>query len=475
MALEHKKHEDFSEWYLEAVQKAQLMDYAPTPGCMVFRPDSYFVWERIQAYLDPLFKAGGVKNAYFPIFIPESFLKQEAAHFEGFIPEVAWVTHGGNQELGERLALRPTSEAIMYHFFAKWISSHRDLPLKLNQWTNVIRWDTKTLKPFLRTREFLWQEGHTAHSSKEQAADQVLAALGWYTECCQELLAIPVVQGVKSDSEKFPGALYSTTIEAIMPDGKALQMGTSHHLGQNFAKMFGVKFKTEGEGEEFAWQTSWGVSTRMIGAAIMVHGDDRGLIWPPKIAPTQVAVVPIFYNEEEKKMTLLAAERIKNSLARLNLRIEVDDSAKSPGFKFNESELRGIPIRVEIGLRDLAKVGVTIARRDSGEKEFVPDEKIADYVEFLVSDIQKKLFLKAKLFLESHTTLVKNMNEFKAALDETKGFVVAGWCGDARCEEEIKEETTASIRLVPFDAAAKGQCVYCSKPAKTTAHFAKAY
>ena len=475
MALEHKKHEDFSEWYLEAVQKAQLMDYAPTQGCMVFRPDSYFVWERIQAYLDPLFKAGGVKNAYFPIFIPESFLKQEAAHFEGFIPEVAWVTHGGNQELGERLALRPTSEAIMYHFFAKWISSHRDLPLKLNQWTNVIRWDTKTLKPFLRTREFLWQEGHTAHSSKEQAADQVLAALGWYTECCQELLAIPVVQGVKSDSEKFPGALYSTTIEAIMPDGKALQMGTSHHLGQNFAKMFGVKFKTEGEGEEFAWQTSWGVSTRMIGAAIMVHGDDRGLIWPPKIAPTQVAVVPIFYNEEEKKMTLLAAERIKNSLARLNLRIEVDDSAKSPGFKFNESELRGIPIRVEIGLRDLAKVGVTIARRDSGEKEFVPEEKIADYVEFLVSDIQKKLFLKAKLFLESHTTLVKNMNEFKAALDETKGFVVAEWCGDARCEEAIKEETTASIRLVPFDAAAKGECVYCSKPAKTTAHFAKAY
>src|SRR3989338_9056365 len=369
MALEHKKHEDFSEWYLEAVQKAQLMDYAPTQGCMVFRPDSYFVWERIQAYLDPLFKAGGVKNAYFPIFIPESFLKQEAAHFEGFIPEVAWVTHGGNQELGERLALRPTSEAIMYHFFAKWISSHRDLPLKLNQWTNVIRWDTKTLKPFLRTREFLWQEGHTAHASKEQAADQLARALDWYAECCQELLAIPVIKGVKSESEKFPGALYSTTVEAIMPDGKALQMGTSHHLGQNFAKMFGVKFKTEGEGEEFAWQTSWGVSTRMIGAAIMVHGDDRGLIWPPKIAPTQVAVVPIFYNEEEKKMTLLAAERIKNSLARLNLRIEVDDSAKSPGFKFNESELRGIPIRVEIGLRDLAKVGVTIARRDSGEKE----------------------------------------------------------------------------------------------------------
>ena len=475
MPLEHKKNADFAEWYLEAVQKAQLMDYAPTQGCMVFRPDSYFVWERIQAYLDPLFKADGVRNAYFPIFIPESFLKQESAHFEGFIPEVAWVTRGGNAELGERLALRPTSEAIMYHFFAKWISSHRDLPLKLNQWTNVIRWDTKTLKPFLRTREFLWQEGHTAHSSKEQAADQVLAALGWYTECCQELLAIPVVQGVKSDSEKFPGALYSTTIEAIMPDGKALQMGTSHHLGQNFAKMFGVKFKTEGEGEEFAWQTSWGVSTRMIGAAIMVHGDDRGLIWPPKIAPTQVAIVPIFYNDEEKKMTLLAAERIKSSLSRLNLRIAVDDSPRSPGFKFNESELRGIPIRIEIGLRDLAKVGVTIARRDSGEKDFVPEEAIAEHVEFLVTDIQQKLFLKAKLFLESHTTPVKNMVEFKAVLDETKGFVVAAWCEDARCEEAIKQETSASIRLVPFEAKAQGECVYCGKAAKTTAYFAKAY
>ncbi|MEM4254953.1 MAG: proline--tRNA ligase [Candidatus Norongarragalinales archaeon] len=474
MPLEHKKHEDFAEWYLEAVQKSKLMDYAPTQGCMVFRPDSYFVWEQIQHYLDPLFRTDGVKNAYFPIFIPESFLKQEALHFEGFIPEVAWVTQGGNQELGERLALRPTSEAIMYHFFAKWISSHRDLPLKLNQWTNVIRWDTKTLKPFLRTREFLWQEGHTAHASSEEAGEQVLRALDWYAQCSQDLLAIPVLQGFKSDAEKFPGAFYSTTIEAVMPDGKALQMGTSHHLGQNFAKMFGVRFKTE-EKEDFAWQTSWGVSTRMIGAAIMVHGDDKGLVWPPKIAPTQVAIVPIFYNEEEKKMTLLASERIKNSLSRLNLRIEVDDSAKSPGFKFNESELRGIPIRIEIGLRDLAKVGVTIARRDSGEKEFVPEEKIAEYVEFLVADIQQKLFLKAKLFLESHTTAVANMGEFKSVLEERKGFVVAEWCGDARCEEAIKEETTASIRLIPFNAQAKGNCVYCGKQAKTTGYFAKAY
>ncbi len=475
MPLEHKKHENFSEWYLEVVQKAKLMDYAPVQGCMVFRQDSYFVWEEIHDYLDPLFKSGGVKNHYFPLFIPESFLQKEAKHFEGFIPEVAWVTHGGNQELGERLALRPTSEAIMYPFFAKWISSHRDLPLKVNQWTNVIRWDTKTLKPFIRTREFLWQEGHTAHASKEEAGEQVLRSLNWYTRCCQELLAIPVVQGFKSETEKFPGALYSTTIEAVMPDGKALQMGTSHHLGQNFAKMFEVKFKTAAEKEDYVWQTSWGVSTRLIGAVIMAHGDDRGLIWPPKIAPIQIVIVPIFSSGDEKKMTILAAERVKERISKLNLRVFIDDSDKTPGFKFNEWEMRGVPVRIEIGLRDLAKVGVTVVRRDSGEKEFMTEEKISEYVEFLISDIQEKLFLKAKLFLESHITPVKNMDEFKAVLEERKGFVVAQWCGDARCEEAIKQDMAAEIRLIPFDAKTEGECVYCGKQAKTQAYFAKSY
>ena len=409
------------------------------------------------------------------MFIPESFLKQESQHFAGFIPEVAWVTQGGNEVLGERLALRPTSETIMYAMFAKWISSYRDLPFKINQWCNVIRWDTKTLKPFLRTREFLWQEGHPVHSTKKESDEQAMRALGWYAETCQELLAVPVLNGFKSEAEKFPGALYSTTIETLMPDGKALQMGTSHCLGQNFAKMFGVKFKTEDEREEFAWQNSWGVSTRLIGAAVMMHGDDRGVVWPPKIAPIHVALVPIYYNEEEKKMCLIAANKIAGKLKEKGIRIVIDDSDKTPGFKFNEWEMRGVPVRIEIGLRDLAQLGVTIARRDSGEKDFVKDDKVIERVEFLLVDIQQKLFLKAKLFLDSHVTEVTRIEEFKTVLDERKGFVVADWCGDARCEEAIKEETSADIRFIPFDAKGKGECVYCRKPAETTAYFAKAY
>ncbi len=475
MPLENKKHEKFAEWYLEAVQKAELMDYAPVQGCMVFRADSYFVWEKIHDYLDPLFKADGVKNAYYPMFIPESFLKMESQHFEGFVPEVAWVSQGGKEELGERLALRPTSETIMYHFFSKWLSSHRDLPFKTNQWCNIIRWDTKTLKPFLRTREFLWQEGHTVHNTSEEADEQVKRALGWYANLAQDILAIPVLKGFKSEAEKFPGALYSTTIESIMPDGKALQMGTSHNLGQNFAKMFSIKIKTASQTEDFAWQTSWGVSTRLIGAAIMAHGDDKGIIWPPKIAPVQVVIVPIFFSEEEKQMTLVAAARVKEKLSGLGLRVVIDSSDKTPGFKFNAWELKGTPVRIEIGLRDLAQLGVTIARRDSGEKDFVPEEKVVEKVEFLISDIQEKLFLKAKIFLDSHTTLVKNFDEFKVVLEERKGFVVGEWCGDARCEEAIKQETSADIRFIPFDATGKGTCVYCGKQAKTTAYFAKAY
>ncbi|MFH1056348.1 MAG: proline--tRNA ligase [Candidatus Micrarchaeota archaeon] len=477
MPLENKKHGNFSEWYLEVVQKAELMDYAPVQGCMVFRENSYFVWEKIHAYLDPLFKADGVKNAYYPMFIPESFLKKESQHFEGFVPEVAWVSQGGKEELGERLALRPTSETIMYYFFSKWLSSYRDLPFKTNQWCNVIRWDTKTLKPFLRTREFLWQEGHTAHASRQEADEQVMRALGWYADLCQEVLAIPVLKGLKSEVEKFPGALFSTTIETLMPDGKALQMGTSHNLGQNFARMFDIKFKTADEKEDLVWQTSWGVSTRLIGAAIMVHGDDRGLIWPPKIAPVQLVIVPIFYNDEERRMTLVAANRIKEKISRLNLRIAIDDSDKTPGFKFNQWELNGVPVRIEIGLRDLAQLGVTIARRDSGEKDFVTEDKVAEKVEFLISDIQQKLFLKAKLFLDSHVTIAKTMAEFKTILEERKGFVVGDWCGDARCEEAVKEETSADIRFIPFDSKPSqgGVCVYCGNKSRAQAYFAKAY
>ena len=475
MALQNKKHENFSEWYLELVQKAKLMDYAPVQGCMVFREDSYFVWEKVQDYLNPEFKSDGIRNSYFPLFIPESFLKSESQHFEGFVPEVAWVTQGGTEELGEKLALRPTSETIMYHFFAKWISSHRDLPFKTNQWCNVIRWDTKTLKPFLRTREFLWQEGHTAHSTEKEAGEQVHRALGWYAELCQELLAIPVLQGYKSELEKFPGALYSTTIEGIMPDGKALQLGTSHHLGQNFARMFGIKFKTSEEKEEFVWQTSWGVSTRLLGAVLMVHSDDKGVVWPPAIAPVQVAIIPIFYHDEEKQMTLASAKRIAEKLSRKGIRVFIDDSDKTPGYKFNQWELRGAPVRIEIGLRDLAQLGVTVARRDSGEKDFVKDEAVEEKVDFLLADIQQKLYLKAKIFLDSHVTEVSSMADFETALNERKGFVVADWCGAAECEKMVKQETSADIRFIPFESKAKGNCFYCGKEGKVQAYFAKAY
>jgi len=475
MPLTNKKASNFSEWYLEVVQNAQLMDYSAVQGCMIIREDAYYVWERIQNYLNQLFAADGVRNAYFPLFIAESALKKEAEHFSGFVPEVAWVTQGGNETLGERLALRPTSETVMYPVFAKWISSHRDLPLKVNQWCNVIRWDTKTLKPFLRTREFLWQEGHTAHSSKADADAQVKRALDWYKQLSEELLAVPALQGVKTEAEKFPGALYTTTLEAMMPDGKALQMGTSHNLGQNFAKMFNVKFKTENETEDFAWQTSWGVSTRLIGAVVMTHGDDKGIVWPPKIAPVQVVAVPIYSSVDEKKTALLALKRVVEPLLHKGVRVFVDArEGKTPGFKFNEWELKGVPVRIEVGLKDLAKQGFTLARRDTGEKEFYAEEKTVETVLKLLDEIQANLLAKAKVELEKNTLHVETIEQLKQAVEQG-GFAVAGWCADGRCEEAIKEETGADIRLIPFNAQAKGKCVYCGSTAKTTAYFARAY
>ncbi len=474
--LSNKKADDFSEWFLELVQKAELMDYSPVQGCMVIRENAYFVWQKMQDYLNALIYEDGVRNTYFPLFIPESFLKKEAEHFKGFAPEVAWVTHGGNAELGERLAIRPTSETIMYYFFSKWISSPRDLPFKINQWCNVVRWDTKALKPFLRTREFLWQEGHTAHATREEADAQAMRALGWYKQMCEELLALPVISGKKSEAEKFPGADYTTTIEALMPDGKALQAGTSHQLGQNFAKMFNVKYKTASGGSEYCYQTSWGSSTRLLGALAGVHGDDKGLVLPPRVAFLQVVLVPIAYSPEDKKMALTRLEKLASELKAKSLRVRIDDREdKTPGFKYNEWESKGVPLRIEVGLKDLANQGVTVARRDTGEKDFVSDEKIIASVLKTLDEIHVNLLSRAKRFMEENTHSVKTFDEFKKLMDASRGFVKTGWCEDARCEEAIKEETGATIRVIPFDAQADGKCVYCSGKAKTIAFFARSY
>ncbi len=473
MALENAKNENFSEWYLEVVKKAELMDYSPVQGCMIIRPRAYYVWEKIQEFLNKKFAEDGVQNAYFPLFIPQAFLEKEAEHFHGFAPEVAWVTHGGDEALGEKLALRPTSETVMYDAYSRWISSHRDLPLKINQWCNVIRWDTKALKPFLRTREFLWQEGHTVHATKKEADAEVRTALNSYKAVCEELLAMPVVQGLKSDAEKFPGADYTTAVETLMPDGKALQAGTSHQLGQNFAKIFGVEFKTADGGKELAWQTSWGVSTRLIGGMVMLHSDDKGLVLPPKVAPLQVVFVPIYKTEEDRGLTLKACNRVVKKLGCSWL---VDDSERTPGWKFNEWELKGVPVRVEIGLKDLAKQSVTIARRDTGEKEEVAEDKAHQFIAELLERIQENLFNKARKFVDENTREVQKFAEFKRVIEGEKGFIKAGWCGDAKCEEAIKEETGATIRVIPFEEdETPRKCVYCDRPAKNAPLFARSY
>lgn len=476
MVLQNKKDKNFSEWYIELVEKAELMDYSPVQGCMVIRDRAYAVWEKIQSVLDQKFKSAGVKNVYFPLLIPENLLKKEAEHFAGFTPEVAWVTESGSEKLGERLALRPTSETIMYTIMSKWVSSHRDLPQKYNQWCNVIRWDTKALKPFLRTREFLWQEGHTLHASKEDAEAMVFQALDFYKTLCEEYLAMPVITGRKSEAEKFPGALYTTCIEALMPDGKALQAGTSHHLGQNFAKMFDLKYKTRDEKEEFVWQTSWGVSTRLLGGLFMTHSDDKGLVLPPRVAPLQVVIVPIFYAEEERKMERLAAERLIQGLEARGVSVHFDErDDRTPGYKFNDWEAKGVPVRIEIGLKDLAKEGVTIAKRDTGEKEFVQETVAVEAVVRLLDVIQENLLNRARANLHEHVNDAKSLEEFSALLEKRKGFIRAPWCVDPKCEEAVKQETTATIRFMPFDDKPSGECLVCGKPSKATAYFAKCY
>jgi prolyl-tRNA synthetase len=472
-----KKTEDFSEWYTQVILKSGLADYAPVKGCMILREDAVAMWEKIQEIVNKKIRATGHKNVYFPMFIPEGFLKKEAEHFEGFTPEVAWVTQGGNTPLEEKLAVRPTSETIMYATFSKWIRSWRDLPLKINQWCNIVRWETKATKLFLRTREFLWQEGHTAHATKEEAEVEVKYALQEYQDVMENYLAIPVLVGVKSDSEKFAGADYTTALEAMMPDGKALQMGTSHNLGQHFAHVFDIKYIGEDEKEHLVWQTSWGITTRIIGALIMIHGDDKGLVLPPKIAPTQVVVVPIPYKGAEPAAIAAKAKEIAEKLTQADLSVILDDRQEyTPGWKFNQYELKGVPVRIEIGPRDLKQQQVTVARRDTGQKTFVKETEVLAAVNALLEEIQHNLYAKARINLEELTAVVKTYEEFKQIILNKGGFAKAAWCGDADCEAKIKGETGATIRVIPFEQKETPTgCIYCGRKAKNIAYFARSY
>ncbi|HYA77707.1 MAG TPA: proline--tRNA ligase [Verrucomicrobiae bacterium] len=472
-----KKNQDFSEWYVEVVLKAGLADYAPVKGCMIIREDAYAVWEKIQEILNKKIKATGHKNVYFPMFIPESLLTKEAEHFAGFTPEVAWITQGGDTLLEEKLAVRPTSETIIYATFSKWIRSWRDLPVKINQWCNIVRWETKATRLFLRTREFLWQEGHTAHATCEEAEAEVMYALNEYRDIMENYLAIPVLVGTKSDSEKFAGALYTTALEAIMPDGKALQMGTSHNLGQNFGKVFDIKFIGEDKLDHYIWQTSWGITTRLIGAMVMVHGDDKGLIIPPKVAPIQVVIVPIPYRGAEPAAIVAKAKEIAETLKAKGLSVVLDDREEyTPGWKFNQWELKGVPVRIEIGPRDLKQEQVVMVRRDIGQKAAVKEKDIPAAVEKLLQEIQDNLFAKAKAMLEEKTSTVQSYTEFKKVICDKGGFVKAAWCGSADCEAKIKDETGATIRVRPFQREEPStNCVYCGQTAKETVYFAKSY
>ena len=472
-----KKSQDFSEWYVQVVQKAELADYAPVKGCMIIRPDAYAVWEKIQEVFNCKIKATGHRNVYFPLFIPEAFLKKEAEHFAGFTPEVAWITTGGDTPLEEKLAVRPTSETIMYDTFSKWVRSWRDLPIKINQWCNIVRWETKATRLFLRTREFLWQEGHTAHATSEEAEAEVLYALREYRDIVESFLAIPVLMGKKTESEKFAGALYTTTIESLMPDGKALQMGTSHNLGQHFAKVFDIKYIGEDKQDHLVWQTSWGITTRLIGAMIMVHGDDKGLVMPPKVAPTQVVIVPILFKSAEAEAIAAKTKEIAEVLRSKGFSVVLDDRPEyTPGWKFNQWELKGIPLRIELGPRDLKQGQVVMVRRDNGQKAPVKETEIAATVEKLLQDIQDNLYVKAKALQQENTTFVSDYEEFKRVVCAKGGFIKAAWCGSADCEAKIKDETGATIRLIPFEHEEPTTgCVFCGQNAKEVVYFARSY
>ena len=469
------RSKDYSRWYTDVVQRAEMADHAPVKGCMVIRPYGYALWENIKEGLDRRFKATGHVNAYFPLFIPESFIKKEAEHVAGFAPELAVVTHGGGKKLEEPLIVRPTSETIIGHMYSKWVRSYRDLPILINQWCNVVRWE-KRPRLFLRTTEFLWQEGHTAHATSEEAEEETLRMLEVYRDFAETDAAIPVITGRKSQSEKFAGGDASYTIEAMMGNKWALQSGTSHFLGQNFAQAFDIKYLDRNNELQYCWTTSWGVSTRMVGAVIMVHGDDQGLILPPKIAPIQLIIIPIWRDEDGKEEVLKAVEDITATFGE-EVRYKVDDREEySPGWKFNEWELRGVPLRLEIGPRDVAKGQVTLARREGGKKIAVPQEGLAQRIGGLLEDIQQSLFQRAKNFLDENSFEVDDYEKFKRIIAGDGGFIYAYWCGSGECEAAIKEETKATIRCIPFDQKEEvGRCIRCGEEAREQALFARAY
>lgn len=463
--------EDFAQWYTDVVKKADLVDYSSVRGSMIIRPYGYAIWENIRDILDQKIKETGHENVYMPLFIPESLLQKEKDHIEGFAPEVALVTHGGSEELHERLVVRPTSEVLFCEHYANIIHSYRDLPKLYNQWSNVVRWE-KTTRPFLRSLEFLWQEGHTAHATDEEAAEETLKMLNVYTDVAENYLAIPVIRGQKTEKEKFAGAKYTLTIESLMHDGKALQSGTSHHLGTGFAEAFGIQYTDQNGELQYVHQTSWGITTRLIGALIMVHGDNRGLVLPPRIAPKQVMIVPI---AQHKEGVLDFAYNLKDRLSKI-VRIDIDASDKMPGWKFNEYEMKGIPVRLEVGPKDIEKEQVVLVRRDTGEKIFTPIAELEEKLLALLEDIQQNLYNKAKEHREKKTSTATNMDEFKKNLEENPGFIKAMWCGDRKCEDHIKEETSATSRCIPFEQEKiHDQCVVCGKEAKHMVYWAKAY
>jgi prolyl-tRNA synthetase len=469
------KKDDFSEWYTQVVLKAKLADYAPVKGLIVLRPDGYSIWESLRSTFDKKFARNGIRNGFLPILIPESLLGKEKKHFAGFNPEVFWVTHSGTNKMGERLALRPTSETLAYTLYSKWIQSWRDLPLKINFWNTALRAEIKATKPFLRTSEFLWQEGHTVHSTKEEAEKEVMKILDIYKNTVEEELAIPVITGRKSEKEKFVGAEYTTTMESIMPDGKALQMGTSHFLAQNFSKPFEVKFADKDNVEHFAWQTSWGVSWRLIGAMIMAHGDDKGLVLPPKVAPMQVVIIPIFKNEEGENKVIPKVKEITDVLELKEIRVHVDNrEGLSPGYKFNDWELKGVPLRIEIGPKDIEKQSIVLAKRYNLEKISLSLTEI-EKIPMILDEIQTEMLKKAKEESKINTSNISNYTEFKSKI-EKGGFFNSPWCGKLECEDKIKEETGAEIRVIPFGSEnVTEKCIYCKEQSVSVPIFARGY
>jgi prolyl-tRNA synthetase len=471
-----KKSNDFSDWYTQCVLKSSIADYSPSKGFIILRPYGYAIWEIIREILDDELRKTGHKNGFLPVLIPESLLTKEKDHFDGFMPEVFWVTKSGDSDLGEKLAVRPTSETIAYSMFSKWISSYRDLPLKMNFWNSALRAEIKSTKPLIRNSEFLWQEGHTAHKDENEAAEEVRLILDIYKNLIEQYLALPTLSGFKTDKEKFVGAKYTTCLESVMADGKALQMATSHHLGQNFSKPFEIKFLNKDTVEQYVWQTSWGISWRVIGAIIMVHGDDKGLILPPKISPTQVIIVPI-YKDDSKTVVKQKAYELEQKLKDSKIRAQTDDRDEyTSGWKFNDWEMKGVPLRVNVGLRDIKENQVEFIRRDTKERFYVTEKELVNQTLSTLEKIQSNMFDRAKIHLQENTRSAATLEELLSVLDKSGGFVACSWCGKRECEELVKEKTTADIRIVPFYPKNNiSSCIGCGKQETIEVYFGRAY